>query len=445
MSYELTTQCYPLPEIVRQAIEAGFIDMALIQIDRYLNDKRTPQIMRKRLETEKYIIQRRKSDYPYDYEEAEKLLQAEFPSYKKGMLKTFTEEDLISWCYINGELHYEERILENAAKRCKLLVNTTGGEDPDLRSRDEFIALLETEGKVSARITAEETLKVSEKHIGKKAFVNLPLPRYIEGQIEDIEIESLSDNIINIDSEDALMRTAQAEDILDEDTSFKVRFSYTITAVKNEPQDGDNNGKGDAFLSEKLPHIVFTPYIKALAAEITANANTPKEKALAIYLWVTEHVDYSFMREYATIDCISEYAATGLKGDCGVQAMLFITLCRVSGIPARWQSGWYITPTEVGSHDWAEFMLGGKWYNADCSFGGGAFRAGNSKRHMHYFGSLDIFRMIANGDTCCQLTGKTAPASDPTDNQRGEVEIDGMMIPHHEFKTERRTISFKIL
>ncbi len=419
--------------------------MALIQIDRYLKDNRTPLIMRKRLEYERFIINRRKSDYPYSYEQAEELLKAEFPAYKEGMLKTFTEEDLISWCYINGKIHYEERILENAAKRCRLMENTTEGEDPDLKKRDDFIALLEERGKVSARITAEETLTISDKYKGKKAFVNLPLPRFVKGQIEDIKIENLSDNIINIDSEEAIMRTAQGEAILNKDTSFKIKFSYTITATKNTPSDGDNENKGDEFLKEKFPHIVFTPYIKALAEEITADAKTPKEKALAIYLWVTEHVDYSFMREYATIDCIAEYAATGLKGDCGVQAMLFITLCRVSGIPARWQSGWYITPTEVGSHDWAEFMLGGKWYSADCSFGGGAFRAGNTKRHMHYFGSLDIFRMIANGDTCCKLSGKTAPASDPTDNQRGEVEIDGKMIGHHEFQMDRKTLSFQIL
>ena len=49
------------------------------------------------------------------------------------------------------------------------------------------------------------------------------------------------------------------------------------------------------------------------------------------------------MREYFTISNISEYAATNLKGDCGVQAILFITLCRIAGIPAKWQSGLYVS------------------------------------------------------------------------------------------------------
>ena len=46
------------------------------------------------------------------------------------------------------------------------------------------------------------------------------------------------------------------------------------------------------------------------------------------------HATYSFVRNYYTIPNIPEYAASGGKGDCGVQALLFITLCRCVGIPA---------------------------------------------------------------------------------------------------------------
>ena len=35
-------------------------------------------------------------------------------------------------------------------------------------------------------------------------------------------------------------------------------------------------------------------------------------------------------------------------GDCGVFALLFITLCRIAGIPARWQSGLAVRPGRVG-------------------------------------------------------------------------------------------------
>ena len=54
------------------------------------------------------------------------------------------------------------------------------------------------------------------------------------------------------------------------------------------------------------------------------------------------------MRDYACIDHLAEYCALNLKGDCGVQALLFITLCRIAGIPAKWQSGIDAKPGDVG-------------------------------------------------------------------------------------------------
>ena len=95
----------------------------------------------------------------------------------------------------------------------------------------------------------------------------------------------------------------------------------------------------------------------------------------------------------------SEYCAINLKGDCGVQALLFITLCRMSGIPARWQSGLYATKYYTGCHDWAQFYVAPYgWVFADSSFGGSAWREGDKERWNYYFGNLDIFRMPANSE-----------------------------------------------
>ena len=52
---------------------------------------------------------------------------------------------------------------------------------------------------------------------------------------------------------------------------------------------------------------------------------------------------------------IPEYCASRLRGDCGVQALTFITMCRIAGIPARWQSGLYADWRSADSHDWAMF------------------------------------------------------------------------------------------
>ena len=116
------------------------------------------------------------------------------------------------------------------------------------------------------------------------------------------------------------------------------------------------------------------------------------------------------MREYFTIECIPEYCAINLKGDCGVQALLFITLCRMSGIPARWQSGLYATKYYTGCHDWAQFYVA---------------PYGDKERWNYYFGNLDIFRMPANSEIQKEfMPEKKWLRIDPIDNQRGEFEYE---------------------
>ena len=151
------------------------------------------------------------------------------------------------------------------------------------------------------------------------------------------------------------------------------------------------------------------------------------KKAEKIYDYITSQVKYSYMREYFLLDDIAEYCAVNQKGDCGVQALLFITLCRIVGIPARWQSGLSVTHTSVGPHDWAQFFIPPYgWLHADLSFGGSAYRAGDKKRQAFYFCNLDPFRMVANTAFQAPLfPEKKGLRADPYDNQVGECEIDG--------------------
>lgn len=103
---------------------------------------------------------------------------------------------------------------------------------------------------------------------------------------------------------------------------------------------------------------------------------------------------------------------------------MFITLCRIVGIPARWQSGLYVNPEYIGCHDWAQFYVEPYgWLFADPSFGGGALRNNCEKRWNFYFGNLDPFRMVANSEFHYQfLSEKKYLRSDPYDNQVGEAE-----------------------
>ena len=187
--------------------------------------------------------------------------------------------------------------------------------------------------------------------------------------------------------------------------------------------------------------------MKDLVKEIIGEETNPLLKAKLIYDYITSHVTYSYVRAYATLPCIPEYITTGLKGDCGLQALTFITLCRIAGIPATWQAGLYTTPETIGNHDWARFYVAPYgWLYADCSFGGGSYRAGNLERRDFYFGYLDPFRTPCSS----KFQGDFVPAknflpNDPYDNQNGEMEYVDEAIPGKYIIKETKNIKIALM
>ena len=124
-------------------------------------------------------------------------------------------------------------------------------------------------------------------------------------------------------------RTVYFEENIDQVKDFYVEYEYDneMKYVELKPEDVLES-QPNFYLHEQAPHIVFTPYLKSLAKEIVKDETNNLIKAKLIYEYITTHITYSFVRNYYTIPNIPEYAALGGKGDCGVQALLFITLCR---------------------------------------------------------------------------------------------------------------------
>lgn len=184
-----------------------------------------------------------------------------------------------------------------------------------------------------------------------------------------------------------------------------------------------------ADLAEVEPHLVATPLVSAVARSIAASVpdGGALELARAAYLYVTGHVDYRYQPAYIHLDCIPDYVLSSGFGDCGAMTLTFIALLRALGVPARWQSGLFASPGDIGPHDWAMFHTPeAGWAWADCSFGCDARRSGDERLRRFYFGSLDPWRTV-----CCQ--GFLAPFEprneglrrDPFDNQMGEAERCG--------------------
>ncbi|MFA6025342.1 MAG: transglutaminase-like domain-containing protein, partial [Ignavibacteriaceae bacterium] len=168
-----------------------------------------------------------------------------------------------------------------------------------------------------------------------------------------------------------------------------------------------------------------TNEIKALSAKIIGDETKPLEKVKKIFSWIDENIPWASALEYSTIPNISKYCLENRHGDCGIKTLLFITLCRYNGIPAKWQSGWMLHPVEVNLHDWCEiFIQPFGWVPVDQSFG--LINSENEKEKYFYIGNTDPYHLIINDDYSQPLFPvKIFPRSETVDFQRGEVEWRG--------------------
>jgi hypothetical protein len=203
----------------------------------------------------------------------------------------------------------------------------------------------------------------------------------------------------------------------------------------------------DFCTEEELPQIRITPAILAVADELKGEEKNPLILARRAYEYVTTNMSYSYMREYLCIDNIPEFALFNKRGDCGVMALLFISLCRAMGVPARWQSGSHCRPNRIGSHDWAQFYVAPwGWLHADLSFGEGAHKYGDLELWEHYCGNLDVFREINNHS----IGGAFDPPkkylrTDPYDNQSGEAEYEDEGLGFGDLHKGRIIVEYKDL
>lgn len=175
---------------------------------------------------------------------------------------------------------------------------------------------------------------------------------------------------------------------------------------------------------------------------LTEGVDDPLEKARIFYDYITLNMKYTFMPAYFGLESIAETCARTGTGDCGVFALLFLTLCRCAGIPACWQSGLTAEPDFCGAHDWVRFYVAPHgWMYADTSYGTAAVRLEKEERRKFYFGNLDPYRMVANNEFMAPFTiDKDHWRADPYDNQFGEMETRERGLRYSEFSYSKETL-----
>ncbi len=444
-----------LPEDVEKLKWFGDFDHAQNVIDLYLN-RDIPEALRKRLSIEKELLRRMPLGYRYSHDEALRILRDALVDFKDEELESLRDNNAVEWIYIRGEVHYKDNFLENLFKTRKDYADREKNPSQISQSRanaellDSVIEKLKQKGAITYRHHIRTTLTVSSEaeRIGEPVRIYIPIPASCENVKNFTLLETVPRPHL-ISPPEYPLRTVCFETTLEKGQKFSVEYEFEnhMFYQKLEPAKV-LKAQPTFYTEEQLPHIWMTPYLKSLAAEITVGCeNNPLQKARRIYDYITTHVKYSYVRPYFTITNIPDYVATGFKGDCGIQALLFITLCRICGIPARWQSGLYSTSLDVGSHDWAQFYVAPYgWLFVDCSFGGGAYRRGAMNRWDFYFGNLDPFRV----PTCSEFQHELMPLcrfmrNDPYDNQVGEVEFETHGLNGKEFDTEHALVSIEEL
>lgn len=418
-----------LPEDIMKAEVYGDYALAKKLINQRIK-KNIPQLLRDRMLFELIRIDRLNDSYSHSYSEALDILKDNIKDFKSEELEELKDDGYADWIYVNGDVKFQNRFFQNIIKTNpeyhERLIDTSSKKKDDIeyKALSDDIDSIINEGKKSYYIKIKAGIKIKHAPKNEKVRVYIPIPKECE-QIKKINILKTTYKPDYISPADYPQRTICFEREAKDNDTFEVEYEYinsvTYNSVDNLKVD---SSQPDFYTEEKLPHIVFTPYLKELYKEIAGDEKNPLIIARKIYDYITQNVRYSFMRDYLAIDNIPEYAALNFKGDCGVQALLFITLLRIGKIPARWQSGLYVNPYSIGPHDWAQFYASPfGWLFADLSFGGSAYRKGNLKRWNYYFGNIDNFRMVANSDFQVDLLPETKyMRNDPYDNQSGEIE-----------------------
>ncbi len=446
----------PLPAHILKELEAGNTHDALQAIDFLLKDPDTLPLLQKRLLIEKERMKRLPSSYPHNEETALQMLKTLDPSYTLEDLKALCRQGLIDWQYINGEPWYFVRFLRSLIKNYGKYAEKAGAPlNPHHPFLDPIIDEIEKKGVIRYQIKIAATLTIDDHaFLPKENYtIHLPIPSE-SAQSSDIHCLFHHMQPTSIAPVSHGQRTACYQLFLEKNQPFSWEYSYIHqiqqvdfssppqTPLYNTPKPTSKD------LSQELPHIHFTPLLKELAKNLAGEETDPVKIARAFYDFITTKINYTFLPEYFFIDDIVQYTAVNRKGDCGFQALLFITLCRIAGIPARWQSGLSFTDSQyVGAHDWAQFYVEPwGWLFCDCSYGGSAFRSGNQKRWNFYFGHVDPFRMVSNhqfqGDFFIE---KKHWRVDPYDNQYGECECTTKGFEGSEFDTDFTLLEYQKL
>jgi len=397
-------------------------------------------------------IERIKKDFTKTESDVLEYIKEYIPDVTKENLLKWEENKSLESMIVDGEKKYfslAARNLFRIDKECKRIWNeyhykNPNGPAPSIENvgLDKFNQkMMETTEKsdqrynlpTKFRINYSITVDTDAVPDGETIRCWIPFPREIEGRQVDINLIKTEPLVYKIADVEKLQRTIYFEKpaLKNETTLFSVNYEYTNLGayVSIDPEKVNSpeiNSELRPFLQESPPHIVFTDELKELSKKIVGSETNSYKITQKLYEWIDINIPWASAREYSTIRNIPGYCIKNMHGDCGIKALTFITLCRLNGIPTRWQSGWYFKPPgENSMHDWGMIYFEPYgWMPMDVDFG--LRKTDDEKFKWFYLSGMDSYRLIFNDDISEPFwPEKRYARSETVDSQRGEVEWNG--------------------
>ena len=340
-------------------VTAGQFRAAEARIDAGLKQPGVSPEIRRALEFQRTRMERMRYDFSLNAVQVAAEVRKQIPDLTAAEFARWDAHGLFEHMYIDGARMYFRRSPSNlfrlsAEARARRKVQADFAAT-DLQQVSEYhrrvIQRAKSTGRSSVlpqRVRVTQTLTVEPNAVptGKIIRAWIPYPRAIPGQQEDIRFVASQPAVYSLAPNSTLQRTVYLEQPAQagKSTVFSVTYEvdvysqyHVIDSAKVVP--AKITRELEPYVAERPPHIVFTEPLRVFSRQIIGDATNPYRIAQRIFAAVDD-IPWAGAREYSTIADLSAYTQRAGHGDCGEKTMLLITLMRMNGIPARWQSGW---------------------------------------------------------------------------------------------------------
>ena len=385
------------------------------------------------------IASRLKSDFSLTMPEATEMIKKLHPEVSDADIREFVDRHYVETRVIDGVEYMHRKSPRNLA-----LLNPAmngGGKPRGAAASKARIAYVDSviacsDGRndlgrahaVTYRFTIDVPYNEALKGDTLRAWMPLPLETQRQKNVRIVS--SFPETRVVSSPETSVHNTVYFEQPVTEGspTHFECTVSFDNLGEYFSPEYIKANIKPYDKKSElyrrytafEAPHIIKAD---SLARAIVGDATDPFECSELVYDYIIARYPWAGAREYSTIECIPQYVIDEGHGDCGQVSLLYISLMRSLGIPARWESGWMLHPGEKNLHDWAEvYFEGVGWVPVDVSFGR-YINSGDGRIEKFYSHGMDAHRLASNKGVCGKLyPAKKFVRSETVDFQLGEVE-----------------------